>query len=119
VDHLSSKTFRWVPGSGLDTTAWQLQVTVDGPASAAAPVAGVVRVLPDGSSVREEVALDAAGVGRTTVPFNVVETGAVHVVLGNASTRYACERGGVWACEGDPRDDGSPVRLTLAVVPQP
>ena len=116
LDHLSSKATRWLPGGGLDTTDWQLRVSIDGPASAAAPVAGVVRERPDGSATRSVVPLDADGDGRITVPFNQVQTDAVHVVLGNASARYRCHRGGAWACDGVPRDDGSQVRLSLAVV---
>ena len=50
LDHLSSKASRWVPGGRLDTTDWQLRVSIDGPASAAAPVAGVVRERPDGTT---------------------------------------------------------------------
>ncbi len=119
LDHLSSKATRWVPGGGLDTSDWQLRIGVDGPPSAAAPVAGVVRVKPDGTTERTELPLDAEGDGQVTVPFNQIEADAVHVVLGNASARYACHRGTVWACDGVPRDDDRQLRLSLAVVRQP
>jgi hypothetical protein len=118
LDHLSSKASRWVPGGGLDTTDWRLRISVEGPSSASAPVAGVVRVLPDGTTERTVLPLDAQGDGQVTVPFNQVQADAVHVVLGNASARYTCHRGAVWACDGVPRDDDRRVRLSVAVVEQ-
>ena len=106
LDHLASRSYQWLPGSGLDTATWQLRITVDGPAATRAPVAGVVAVLPDGTTSRSRIDLDALGRGSVTVPFNRVQTSSVNVVLGNASTRL-------------PPDDDQGVRLTVEVIPSP
>ncbi len=117
LDHVSSRALRWRPGDDLDPGAWELQVDVDGPATSAAPVAGVVQVPLTGPITTTRLALDAAGVGQTSVPFDPTVTRAVHVVVGNASTRYRCGFGTTWSCHGSPRDDDRRFTVDVEVVP--
>jgi len=103
IKHLASRSYQWLPGGDLDSTTWQLRVSVDGPEATRSPTAGVVQVGSDGTTSRTRIDLDAEGIGSVTVPFNAVDTEAVHVVLGNASTRLR-------------PDDDQRVQLSVDVV---
>ena len=101
--HLSNDYYALRP-SGLAPTA-TLAISLELPPPVASPGASAIVEQPDGSIVRFPAVFDpVAG----TWGIRVSDFGAarrVVLVLTNASTRYACWRGTVYACRGRPLDD--------------
>lgn len=105
VNHMSSASYVYTPGKGLDARKWKLAVSVNGPVKATAPSAVVVVHYLDGKRQTKLVKLNRKGDGRTKVSFDGRKVGAVSVTLVNGSTRYKCDRDTVLACGGKPLDD--------------
>ncbi len=105
VDHLSSASYRYVPGKGLGAKKWKLSLRVTGPAKRTSPAAVVVIHRTNGKRQVKKVKLNRNGDGRKTVSFDKRKVSAVTVTLVNASTRYRCGKRTVLACKGLPLDD--------------
>jgi hypothetical protein len=103
--HLSSWTRRFVPGDGLRSTAWRLEVSLDLPAAATSPAAVVTVYRRSGGPRVSVVPLNADGDATRKVAFGSRSVRYVEVTLANASTRFTCWTYGDFSCQGDPRDD--------------
>ncbi len=107
LDHMTSKTFRFRPGSGLTDPAWHLKVTVNANDTSKGGYA-LVTYKPDaGSPATEVVPLDSTGLGTWTHGFTASSIDWVEVTVVNASTRYNCGEGTIYSCRGKPRDDNA------------
>ncbi len=113
IDHLAARHLAFVPARDLRGHRWRLRVTVDAPRRRA--TARVVVVRADGRRVRHAVRLDRRGDGALTVRFDPRAVSRVVVTLVNTSTRYRCHRNTMFACGGEPRDDGARFRVTGAL----
>ncbi|WP_374455708.1 MXAN_6640 family putative metalloprotease [Nocardioides sp.] len=116
VDHLSSASYVYVPGKGLGGKKWKLAVAVNGPVKATSPYAVVVVHLANGKRQTKLVKLNRGGDGRKKVTFDNKRVSAVSVTLVNASTRYACGKKTVLACQGKPQDDDERFSVVGSVV---
>ena len=109
--HMSSSSFRFVPGKGLSAKKWRLALRIAGPDKRTAPAAHVVVHHLDGRVQRKFVKLNRRGDRSLKVAFAGKKIAAVSVTLVNASTRMRCGRRTVLACGGRAIDD----RLRFAV----
>ena len=104
IDHLAAHHLAFTPSRDLRGDHWRLRVTVDAPRKRAA--ARVIVVRADGRRVRHVVRLDRGG-GALAVRFDPRAVTRVVVTLVNTSTRYRCHQNTMFACGGEPRDDGA------------
>ena len=109
LDHLTSATARFNPGSGLGGSRWKLQISAD-LAPKATGSAVVVAVYRDGGGVSvRQLRLNKDGVATRAVAFSSATVDHVDVTLVNASTSYRCgvaAKGfGTWACSGRPLEN--------------
>ncbi|GAA1478726.1 hypothetical protein GCM10009623_31720 [Nocardioides aestuarii] len=117
ISHLAAHHFRLTPEAELDRSRFRLKVSVDGPARKTSPRMVLVRLTPGGDVVTTEVALDKAGEGSATVPFNTLRTERLFAVAVNASTRFECGSHGTrYSCRGKPRDERKLFALRFKVV---
>jgi hypothetical protein len=114
LDHLTGHVASLRPGPGL--RRGRLRITVDAGGRATAPAAHVVLVGPRGVIGRSPLRLDRRGEGSRVVMFRRPRVRRVEVVLANASTRYTCNRGTPFACQGKPRHDRRAFRVTARVL---
>lgn len=105
IHHLSSASYAFGPGKGLNGKKWKLSLKVSGPVRATSPSAVVVVYLLNGKRQVKTVKLNKRGDGMKKVAFDNRKVGAVSVSLINGSTRYRCGRDTVLACQGKPLDD--------------
>ncbi|MGH2636155.1 MAG: MXAN_6640 family putative metalloprotease, partial [Actinomycetota bacterium] len=113
--HLTSSYLEFRPGAGLASRS-RLRASVDAPESFAGSAATAVVFFLDGRVRFTDVELDAAGDGSRTLPFGAGTVARVVLVLTNAGTGYRCWTGSVFACSGEPVDDGRIVRYRATVV---
>lgn len=111
---LSSVAFQAKP-KGFKGT-WKLKVSVDMAAPSHGPAVVVDRIKPNGAHVFKLVKLNGKGVGSLKVPFANAKTARVVVTLVSAGISYTCWQGSPFACQGDPKDDNLPMKLTLNAV---
>jgi len=104
VDHLASRNLK-VVSKGVPEGR-RIRVSVDGPGSATAPAAALVLVRKSGSVLRRPIPLDADGKGSVTVGFASKGQSRAFVTVANASTRFDCDRGTSFSCEGEALDQG-------------
>ncbi|WP_210650577.1 MXAN_6640 family putative metalloprotease [Nocardioides sp. SYSU D00065] len=116
INHLSSASYVYTPGKGLDGRKWKLAVAVKGPLKRTSPAAVVVAHLGDGTRQVKMVRLNRGGDGRTKIAFDNTKVAAVSVTLVNASTRYRCGQRTVLACAGLPLDDKARFSVTGRVT---
>jgi hypothetical protein len=116
VHHLSSVSFRFVPGRGLGGKKWKLRLGINGPVKRTAPAAHVIVQYKDGRVKRKFVKLNRRGDRRVKVAFSGRKVAAVSVTLVNASTRLKCGRKTVLACQGVPLDDKLRFAVNARVV---
>ena len=103
INHLAAKTVKVTPAS-LKAKKWRLSITVDAPRRATSPGVTVLVKRDNGALKRRPIALDRSGQGSRTVGFSSRSVRWVSVTLANASTRFRCDSGSGFACEGRPRD---------------
>jgi hypothetical protein len=72
--------------------------------------------LANGKRQTKLVKLNRGGDGRKKVSFDNKRVSAVSVTLVNASTRYACGKKTVLACQGKPQDDRERFSVVGSVV---
>lgn len=112
IDHLSSRYYWLVPGTGVQDDA-KLFVAMNGPAYKAGPEASVVVLFKSGKVLLKPLALNKAGEADVVVKFGKGRVVEVDLVLTNASIR---RRTACWtdlpkwryACAALPRDDNLP-----------
>ena len=116
LDHLTTRTLGYTPGTGLARGRWKLRVRVDAPARKHQPAVAVTSFRASGSVVTERLRLDRDGVGAVEVPFDSDAVRRVEVTLTNAGRRFDCGRRTTLSCEGRSLSDDRPfayrVRLT-------
>ena len=110
INHMAARDVVVRPGAGVTTRAWQLRVTVDGPAGRTSPAAYLVLRRKHGITTRA-IPLNGQGKGHVRVPFGSRTVRSATVTLVNASTRFSCWHRTTWSCQGKARDN----RLGFAV----
>ncbi|WP_166132927.1 MXAN_6640 family putative metalloprotease [Nocardioides ochotonae] len=120
LDHLTAQHYVVKPAKSLKAKKWKLRITVDGPNKATAPGAYVYVNRKKGGS-GTAIRLNRKGKGSTTIAFNRRNVRSVTVTLANGSTRYrGCQTSStapsVYSCNGSPRDENRPFRLTLRTL---
>jgi hypothetical protein len=104
LDHLTSAYVSFQPGAGASRAA-KLRITLDLPSRARGSEATLLSVAASGKATTIRLKLDSAGDIARTVAFGPGKVKSVVLVLTNASIRYTCFRGSVYACSGHPLDD--------------
>ncbi len=113
--HLTNDTVRVTPGSNLKK-GWRLRVRVDLPPRAYGYRAAVAVYPKAGGKNVTYLPVSAAGKRTAYVGFNSLRIRFVEVTLVNASTRYTCWQGSVYACQGAPKDDSRTTRAWFKAV---
>ncbi len=116
VDHMASTNLVAKPEKNLQDSRWRLRVRVDGPGGGSSPGVRVVARTTKGAWVQKSVSLSTKGVGKVSVPFSAGRVRSVTITLANASTRFRCQQGESYSCEGTPRDDGKRFQVKLDVL---
>ncbi|WP_168929622.1 MXAN_6640 family putative metalloprotease [Nocardioides sp. GY 10127] len=117
LDHLTSRSLVVRPSAAVGE-GYRLTVQVTAQRARAAKAAYVVVVRrTDGTMASHVVTADADGLATLTVPFDSAEVSKVSVTLVNGSTRYRCETGASYSCDGSPRDDGLTQQVVLTATP--
>jgi hypothetical protein len=116
VRHLASADVKAYPGSDLIGTSWRLKVHVDGPGRGKSPTAVVLVRRKHHPMTQSVVRLNRKGKGTLRVPFSVQQTSSVTVTLANASTKFHCNRGTQYSCQGAPVAAQPTYRLKLTAV---
>jgi hypothetical protein len=107
-NHLTSRTIRFVPGSGTTALNWKIRLKLDMANKSRGTFARVTTYWKSGSLTRRVVKLGSDGNGKLVTGFSRQKVTYVELVLVNASGRYTgCWSGNpTYACEGRSRDDG-------------
>lgn len=92
---------------------WKLAVQVDLAPPARGQTAVVDTISKKGKHKFAFVKLNKKGKGTLKVPFASKSTKMVVITLANASTRYACHKGTIFACGGNSKDDKVPFKFRL------
>ncbi len=116
LDHLSSATARFTPGSGLRKQSSRLKLLLDMAPTARGSVALVSVYRTSGGASSYLVGLTSGGQGQASFPFSSRKIRAVEVTLVNASRRYRCWMGTEVSCSGQARDDGLTERVRAVVA---
>lgn len=116
INHLAAATERFVPkGHRLKRKHTKLRLQLD-MANKSRGTGAVVTVYLRGGGTRvKNVKLSASGKGALTVPFSTKKVRRVELTMTNASTRMTCWVGGLFSCEGQPKDMGQLERFTAQV----
>ena len=115
LNHLTAKTVTFEP-SKLKSKKWRLRVKVDAPRRAASPAVALLVLRSNGTLQRRTIKLDKSGSGRKKVIFSSRKVRSVSVTMANASTRYRCDNGTGFACEGRSRDQRQPFALSVKAL---
>jgi hypothetical protein len=114
LDHLTAATLRFRTQS--TTSGATLAVSVNLPDTTRGSAAVVTVNGNDGSHTPLLVALDVNGNGSTEVAFGDDVVSSVDVTLVNASTRFRCNKGTNFSCNGNPQDDGLASSASVEVL---
>jgi hypothetical protein len=119
LDHLTNAYVRFIPGSGVSSTA-RLSVSLDGPPKRMGTEASVVVSYVGGRVRFEPLPVDRRGDAQVVVPFKAGRVAGVELVLTNASIR---RDGGCWldpewrySCAAYPRDDDLRFRYAATLI---
>lgn len=107
VNHLTSKSYRFVAGASL-RGRWRLKVNVDLPAPGTGSAAYLIVHRRDGSKAHKPVTLNRYGNATAYVGFSRSTVAAVTLTLANGSTRFkdCWVRQTPYSCSGAPLDNG-------------
>lgn len=112
--HLTSKSYRFTPAASL--RAKKLRILVDGPDAKSGPAAVAYVYLKNGKITKKLITLNKRGVGSAAVNFRSKKVKRVTLTIVNASSRYACWQGGIYACGGRAKDDASKFTFSARAV---
>ncbi|WP_323791332.1 MXAN_6640 family putative metalloprotease [Nocardioides sp.] len=115
VNHLAAKTLK-VKARSLKSKKWRLRIKVDGPKKSASPAVALLVLRANGTLQRRTIDLSASGNGKRTIGFDSRKVRWASVTLANVSTRYQCDAGSGYACEGRPRDQRERFEVTAKAV---
>ena len=105
IDHLAAATERFVPkGKELKRKKAKLHLTLNMADKSHGSGAVVTVFLRNGKTRVKSVHLSKSGSGAVTVPFSTKKVKRVELTMTNASTRMRCWVGGLFSCEGQPKD---------------
>jgi len=105
IDHLAAATERFVPkGKKFKRKKAKLHLTVNMANKSHGSGAVVTVFLRHGKTKVKNVRLSKTGNGAVTVPFSTKKVKRVELTMTNASTRMRCWVGGLFSCEGQPKD---------------
>jgi hypothetical protein len=116
VKHLASIDLEAKPGADLVAKQWRLRIKVDGPARSAMPAVVVLVDRKHHPMTRQWVPLSRTGSGSVQVPFSRATTQRVTLTLANSSTRFRCNTGGGYSCDGTPTAPHPRFRVKLIAV---
>lgn len=102
IDHLSARDYVLRPARNFGSR-WKLHLWINGPSRA--PRAYVVVFRGTGRISRIPVDLNRHGNARVTVPFSHDGVRKIGLTVANTSSRYKCNTGGGFSCDGTPKDD--------------
>lgn len=115
LNHLSTATVRLTP-KDLAGPRWRLRLALDLAPVARGTSAVVTSASRSGALTTSRVRLGVQGNAVKRLPFGSSRTAWVEVTLVNGSGRFRCFSGGDFSCQGKPRDNGLPMRLTATAV---
>ncbi|WGL53144.1 hypothetical protein P5P86_04805 [Nocardioides sp. BP30] len=105
INHLAAATERFVPkGKRLKSKHTRLRLSLDMANKKLGPGAVVTVFLRNGATKVKTIKLSKTGKGAVTVPFSTKKVKRVELTMTNASTRMTCWVGGLFSCEGQPKD---------------
>ena len=112
--HLASASYRFKAAKSL-RSARKLKIIIDAPKRATSPVAVAYTHFQSGKITKKRIPLSRSGAGSAKVKFNRRVT-KVTLTLANASSRFSCNRGGVYSCDGIARDDPEKFEFSVKVL---
>lgn len=105
INHLAAATERFVPkGKKLKNKHTKLRLSLDMADKAHGPGAVVTVFLRNGTTKVKTIKLSKSGKGAVSVPFSTRTVKRVELTMTNASARMTCWVGGLYSCEGQPKD---------------
>ncbi|WP_017932906.1 MXAN_6640 family putative metalloprotease [Nocardioides sp. Iso805N] len=105
INHLAAATERFVPkGKKLKNKHTKLRLSLDMADKKLGPGAVVTVFLRNGTTKVKTIKLSKSGKGAVSVPFSTKTVKRVELTMTNASTRMTCWVGGLYSCEGQPKD---------------
>jgi hypothetical protein len=105
INHLAAATERFTPqGRKLRGKRTKLRLTLDMADTSRGSGAVVTVYQRNGTSKQRLVHLNHRGKGFVAVPFSSRLVKRVELTMTNASTRMTCWVGGLYACQGQPKD---------------
>jgi hypothetical protein len=105
VNHLAAATERFVPkGHAVRGKHTRLRLSVDMADKRRGSGAVATVFLRNGTTEVKTLHLSKSGKGAATVPFGSKKVKRVELTLSNASTRMTCWVGGLYSCNGQPKD---------------
>lgn len=115
TNHMGQSWIKLIPGSSL-TTQRHLRLTVNLPSTSRGSMARVVAHKTSGAVTIITFALDGSGNGTRTFGFARSSVSSLQLDLVNASTRFTCNQGLDYSCEGSPVDDGLDASFSATAV---
>jgi hypothetical protein len=100
LQHLTSKSFGFMPDPQRMRARWTLTITVNGPDTSTGAAAEVLIVRRDGGVGHKPVILNAHGDGKIRLLFDARKVKVIGLTLVDASTDYVCWKHTGWACQG-------------------
>jgi hypothetical protein len=103
-DHLTSRSYRFIPARGMTADDWQLELDLDLAPEEQASHALARVFLKSGRARTTIFDLSPEGDATGAVRFSSALVKAVEVTVVNGSTRYRCSVDTSWSCHGRPLD---------------
>ena len=105
INHLAAATERFTPqGPKLRGKRTRLRLTLNMAPTAHGSAAMVTIFRRNGKTTVRPVKLSPRGTGFIAVPFSSQSVKRVELTMTNASTRMQCWVGGLFSCQGQPKD---------------
>lgn len=105
IDHLAAATERFVPkGHALKGKHTKLRLRLNMAAKKHGSGAVVTVFRRSGRTKVKSIHLSKSGAGAVTVAFSTKKVKRVELTMTNASTRMNCWAGGLYSCDGQPKD---------------
>ncbi len=115
LNHLTATSYSFTPTATLKG-AWKLRLVVNGPRSVEGTAAYAQVLMKNGTLVRKQIAINAAGHGAAKVNFNRAKVSRVAFTLANAGTQYTCWQGTNLSCQGASKNNRNTFRWSAKAV---